>query len=107
MELTPIDKAYIIKNIYPLFLYDLSGHYGNHPNRYGIYEDSDQIKTLSDQYDIQNIWWEKPNVLFPFLIWVDDIPAGFILIATPPHCNKGTDYFVNEFFLLQSFRAGE
>ncbi|GIP24581.1 GNAT family N-acetyltransferase [Paenibacillus sp. J22TS3] len=105
VELTSIDKAYIIKNLYPLFLYDLSGHYGNHPNRHGIYEDSDEFKTLSDQYDIQNIWWEKPGVLFPFLIWVDETPAGFILIATPPHCNKGIDYFVNEFFLLQSFRG--
>jgi predicted acetyltransferase len=54
---------------------------------------------------VQNIWWEKPDILFPFLILVDGIPAGFTLIATPPHCYKGIDYFVNEFFLIQSLRG--
>ncbi|WP_235848967.1 MULTISPECIES: hypothetical protein [Bacillaceae] len=39
------------------------------------------------------------------MISVNDIPVGFILIATPPHCNKGIDFFINEFFLLQSLRG--
>ncbi|MNI11940.1 hypothetical protein D3C73_651010 [compost metagenome] len=39
------------------------------------------------------------------MILVNGIPAGFILIATPPHCNKGIDYFVDEFFLIQSLRG--
>jgi aminoglycoside 6'-N-acetyltransferase I len=34
---------------------------------------------------------------------VNGIPTGFDLIATPPHCTKGIDYFVNEFFLLKPF----
>ena len=48
---------------------------------------------------------KKPDILFPFLILLDGKSAGFILIATPPHCNKGIDYFINEFFLLQSLRG--
>lgn len=103
--LTDKNQSNIIKNLYPLYLYDLSGHYGNYPNRYGIYEDSDEFTTLSDQYDVQSIWWEKPNCLYPFVIMVDQRPAGFILIATPPHCAKGIDYFVNDFFLLQPYRG--
>lgn len=39
------ENANIIKNIYPLYLYDLSEVYGNVPNEYGIYED-EHIKTL-------------------------------------------------------------
>ncbi|MNZ53225.1 hypothetical protein D3C78_710970 [compost metagenome] len=39
------------------------------------------------------------------MILVNGIPAGFILIATPPHCNKRIDYFVDEFFLIQSLRG--
>ncbi|MCM3783511.1 hypothetical protein M3231_11035 [Neobacillus mesonae] len=105
VELTSIENSYIIKNLYPLYLYDLSQHYERYPNSYGIYEDTDDYKTLMDQYDVQNIWWEKPDILFPFLIQVDSIPAGFILIATPPHCSPGIDFFVNEFFLLQPFRG--
>ncbi|WP_078553503.1 GNAT family N-acetyltransferase [Bacillus alkalicellulosilyticus] len=105
VQLTDKNQAYIIKNLYPLYLHDLSGHYGNKPNVHGVFEDSDDFRTLNDQYDVQNIWWEKPEILFPYLILVDGIPAGFVRIATPPHCNKGIDYFVSDFFLLQSFRG--
>ncbi|ULL18595.1 GNAT family N-acetyltransferase [Paenibacillus sp. H1-7] len=109
VTLTREDEAYIIKNLYPLYLYDLSEHYGlvpgHTPNGHGIYESSDEYRTLQDQYEVQSIWWEKPNCLYPFLIRVDGIPAGFALIATPPYCSKGIDYFVNEFFLLRPFRG--
>lgn len=105
VRLTDNREAYVIKNLYPLYLYDLSEHFGRIPNAHGIYEDSDDFKTLHDQYEVQSIWWEKPDVLFPYLIFVDGIPAGFILIATPPYCNKGINYFVNEFFLIQSLRG--
>ncbi|WP_427109507.1 GNAT family N-acetyltransferase [Lysinibacillus xylanilyticus] len=105
IQLTDKNNGYVIKNLYPLYLYDLSGHYGNLPNVHGIYEDSDDFRTLIDQYEVQNIWWEKPDILFPYSILVDGIPAGFILIASPPHCNKGIDYFLNEFFLVQSLRG--
>ncbi|MGF7050749.1 putative acetyltransferase [Paenibacillus sp. DS2015] len=105
LQLTSKNEAYIIKNLYPLYLYDLSEHYVRFPNIHGIYEDSDECRTLGDQYEVQNIWWEKPGCLYPYLILVDDKPAGFILIGTPPHCAEGIDYFVNEFFLLRSFRG--
>ncbi|WP_158644495.1 hypothetical protein [Clostridium ihumii] len=45
------DKANIIRNIYPLYLYDLSEIYGNIPNKYGIYE-YESVKTLDEQYHI-------------------------------------------------------
>ncbi|NOU81844.1 hypothetical protein GC101_23560 [Paenibacillus sp. LMG 31459] len=109
VKLTGLNEAYIIKNMYPLYLHDLSGHYGlvegHTPNRHGIFEDDDEYRTLADQYEVQNIWWEKPGILYPFLIMVNSLPAGFALIATPPHCAQGVDYFVNDFFLLQPFRG--
>ncbi|WP_336823666.1 GNAT family N-acetyltransferase [Sporosarcina sp. USHLN248] len=105
VRLTDKSEAYLIKNLYPLYLYDLSGHYGRMPNVHGIYEESDDFRTIIEQYEVQNIWWEKSKVLFPYIILVDGVPAGFLLLATPPHCNKGIDYFVNEFFLIQSLRG--
>lgn len=33
------ENAKIIKNIYPLYLHDLSEIHGNIPNEYGIYEE--------------------------------------------------------------------
>lgn len=105
VNLSSKNEAYIIKNLYPLYLHDLSELYGDLPNSHGIFEESDDYVTLNDQYDVQNIWWEKQDVLFPFLIKVDKKPAGFILIASPPYCNKGIAYFVNEMFLLRPFRG--
>lgn len=94
----------IIKNMYPLYLHDLSEVYGNVPNEYGIYED-EPIKTLAEQYDVQNIWFENPNLLFPFIIMVDGKPAGFDLVSTGKYAPKGMDYYVFEFFLLRPYRG--
>ncbi|MBZ9622489.1 GNAT family N-acetyltransferase [Clostridium sp. FP2] len=98
------ETSNIIKNIYPLYLHDLSEHCGDLPNEYGIYEE-EPMKTLADQYEVQKIWFEKANVLFPYIIRVDDKPAGFILIATKPYAPKTSDYYVNEFFLLRPYRG--
>lgn len=103
------DTAYIIKNLYPLYLHDLSEFADwkdQVPNEHGILEpDNPGVRTLVEQGEVFNILWEKPNVLFPFLILVDGKPAGFALIATPPHVPYGGDYYVNEFFLLRPYRG--
>lgn len=103
--LTNKENAYIINNIYPLYLHDLSEHYGNLPNKHGVYEESNDYRTLLQQNEVFNIWWERPNCLYPFLILVEEIPAGFIFVATPPYTSQGTDYFVNEFFIIRPFRG--
>ncbi|ASA26493.1 hypothetical protein B9T62_26675 [Paenibacillus donghaensis] len=109
VKVTDPKDAYLIKNMYPLYLHDLAGHYGpvpgHLPNRHSIFEDSEDYVTLQDQYDVQNIWWEKPGCLYPHLILADDLPVGFALIATPPHCAPGVDYFVNDFFVMNPFRG--
>lgn len=105
IRLSTEKDAYIIKNLYPLYLHDLSEQNGTLPNKHGIYEESDEYVTLNDQCEVLNIWWTKPNALFPFLILVDDNPAGFIFVATPPYCLKGNDYFLNEIFLLRPYRG--
>jgi len=94
----------IIKNLYPLYLYDLSEIYGNVPNEYGIYEDK-PIKTLEEQCDVQDVWFQKPDQLFPFIFFVDEKPAGFALVATGEHAPRGADYYVYEFFLLRQYRG--
>ena len=98
------ENANIIKNIYPLYLHDMSEVYGNVPNEYGIYENG-PIKTLAEQYDVQNIWFEKPNKLFPFIIMADGKPAGFDLVGTGEYIPKEMDYYVYEFFLLRPYRG--
>ena len=55
VKLTVKNNAYIIKNLYPLFLYDISEYYSNIPNVHGIHEKSDNYRTLNDQYEVRNI----------------------------------------------------
>ncbi|MBI1922711.1 GNAT family N-acetyltransferase [Candidatus Poribacteria bacterium] len=108
MVLSNKDTAYIIKNLYPLYLHDLSEFADwkdQVPNEHGILEpDNPDVRTLVEHGEVFNSWWEKPDVLFPFLILVDGKPAGFAFIATPPY-SAGGDYYVNEFFLLHPYRG--
>lgn len=97
------ESGNIIKNLYPLYLYDLSEIYGNIPNEYGIYED-EPIKTLEEQYHLQDIWFQKPELLFPFIIFADKKPAGFALVSTGEYSPKDIDYYLYEFFLLRPYR---
>ncbi|MBB6631069.1 GNAT family N-acetyltransferase [Clostridium algidicarnis] len=98
------ESGNIIKNLYPLYLYDLSEIYGNIPNEYGIYED-EPIKTLEEQYHVQDIWFQKPELLFPFIIFADKKPAGFALVSTGEYSPKEIDYYLYEFFLLRPYRG--
>lgn len=106
IEIKLADKTngFIIKNMYPLYLHDIAGIHGILPNEYGIFEE-EPIKTLADQYDIQQIWFENPNILYPYLIMVDHIPAGFCLIGSGKFVPKEVDYFIYETFLLRPFRG--
>ncbi len=104
VKLATEQTANTIRNLYPLYLYDLSEIYGNKPNEYGIYEEED-IKTLSEQYHNQDIWFQNPQFLFPYIIYVDHKPAGFILLSTGKYSPKDTDYYVYEFFLLRPYRG--
>ncbi|WP_054955556.1 GNAT family N-acetyltransferase [Paenibacillus dakarensis] len=104
IELTDQSTKFIINNLYPLYLHDLSEIWGWKPNKYGVYEDGDTL-TLHEQNKVFDIWWEKESILFPYLIRADDIPAGFALVATPPYTPHGSDYYMNEFFVLRPFRG--
>lgn len=104
IQLSTEENRFIIHNLYPLYLHDLSEIWGNKPNRFGVYEEGD-TKTLSEQNEIFHIWWQKPSVLFPFLIRVDQMPAGFAFVATPPYVPSEAQYYLNEFFVLRPYRG--
>jgi len=104
VQLANENNQNIIKNLYPLYLYDLSEIYGNVPNEFGIFEDG-PIKTLEEQYDVQNVWFQKPGLLYPHIIFVDEMPAGFALVATGEYAPNEIDNFMFEFFLLRPYRG--
>lgn len=104
IELANQANSFIIKNMYPLYLHDLAGIHGTLPNKYGIFEE-DELKTLAEQYNVQQVWFENPKELFPYLISVEDIPAGFCMIGSGRYAPKEIDYIVYETFLLSPFRS--
>lgn len=104
VELCALDDKFIIYNLYPLYLYDLAEIRKVLPNRHGVFEDTDDYKTLLNQQTLFDIWWQKENILFPFLIRVNGLPAGFGLVATPPYLVDDSEYMLNEFFIARPFR---
>lgn len=104
IQLCNRDNKFIINNMYPLYLHDLGEIRNTYPNEYGVFED-DSIKTLEEQIPVFDIWWNKKDILFPYLITVDGLPAGFILLATPPYVVDDSDFMINEMFIMRPFRG--
>ncbi|ANY73858.1 GNAT family N-acetyltransferase [Paenibacillus ihbetae] len=104
VRLCPKEQSFILHNLYPLYLHDIAEIWGIHPNRYGVFEKGD-VPTLSEQSKLLDVWWEQPSVLFPYLITVDDVAAGFALVSTPPQVpSANIQYYLSDFFVLRTYR---
>ncbi|MGI4792153.1 MAG: GNAT family N-acetyltransferase [Janthinobacterium lividum] len=98
------DEVHVIANLWPLYLYDVLEFEEALPNAHGLFEE-ETLHTY-DYAVMLRVWWEKPGLLFPFLIRVDGHAAGFALVgASPGHAPQGRDFFVHEFFLMRPFRG--
>jgi len=106
LKLSSTEDAHTIKNLWSLYQHDVSEFDGAVPNRYGIFSD-DKTTTLEQHLDSLNPWWKDPTSLFPYLIVVDDLPAGFNLIANRARLPKEiqADFVVHEFFVLHAYRG--
>lgn len=99
----------LIKNLITFYRYDLmpyvkSGDLGSCVNIHGVIDNGEGFRSHAEALKMWDIFWEKPNVLFPMLIEADDAAAGFALIASKPHCHRTVDYRMNDFFVLNKFR---
>lgn len=100
------EDAAAIRNLYPLYLHDVSAYERKTPNRHGVLSDDDSLRTWGELLDRNSAWWERPGVLFPYLIRVDGVPVGFDLIASGPYVpTAGVDFVVYEFFVVHAFRG--
>jgi predicted acetyltransferase len=101
------EDAHIIKNLWPLYLHDISEFDGTMPNRHGLFIEEESISTLAEQGETQVAWWKNPESLFPYVISADSYPAGFNLVATHPYVPKGinVDFVIYGFFVLHPFRG--
>ena len=105
LMLTHATDAGPIRNLFPLYLHDIASYEHKPPNRHGVLSDGDE-RTWDELLDRQAAWWERPGVLFPYLIRVDGVPAGFDLIASGPYVpTSGVDFVAHEFFVAHAWRG--
>ena len=105
-RLCGMEEKFIINNIYPLYLHDLSEVWERKTNRYGVFEDDD-TRTLIEQNRVFDICGNTRTYYSLYLITVDDMTAGLAFVATSPFipCPHYIDYYMNEFFLLRNYRG--
>ena len=91
-ETSPKDGE-ILKNMYSLYLHDLSAYSCSlKENNEGTYE-----------FDSFSVFWNKQGVN-PYFIMADGERAGFLLLLEPPFTKK-INYVINDFFVYNRFRG--
>ena len=102
-----IEDKPLIKNLYTFYRYDLMPFIAQGPgafaNEFGTI-DGEASRTHDEAVADCDVWWERPGVLFALLIRAAGRPAGFAMVATPPHASPRVDYRFNEFFILNKCR---
>lgn len=91
-EINP-DKKEVLRNLYSLYLHDLSAY----TNELEVSEAG------SFEFDSFSLIWEKERIT-PYFIKVDEKLAGFVLILEAPFTTK-VDKVINDFFILNPFRG--
>ena len=104
--LTTTEDAHVIGNLFPFYLHDVCEYDAKPTNTHGVYLEDQDIKSWTEFNEKQVSWWQKPDVLFPYLTRVGGIPAGFNMVAGGPYVlTKGIDFTVYEFFIQRAFRG--
>lgn len=102
LERTTPESAHIIRNLWPLYVHDIAAYDGTKPNPHGVLSPDVEARTWPGPGD----WWHQGDVLAPYLIRVDGVPAGFSLIASGAFVpTDGVDHVVHEFFIAHGFRG--
>ncbi|MEO0801057.1 MAG: hypothetical protein AAFY57_02105 [Cyanobacteria bacterium J06642_2] len=101
VNLAPIEKRYVFANMWIAYAHEISQYQNDLPSIHGMMGDTD------DHYKPETVmaeWWEHPGKAFPYLITVDNRPAGFALVASPPLVDGDADKELVEFFLFHLYR---
>ncbi len=77
LELTDATSAVLVKNLWPLYVHEISEYNHQVPNPHGLLIDDEQVTTIADQAETQRGWCKRADSLFPYLIRANGTPAGF------------------------------
>ncbi|MFE4705665.1 GNAT family N-acetyltransferase [Peribacillus simplex] len=87
------DEKHILKNLYSLYLHDLSEYT----------EGLDISSDGSFEFDSFELIWKREG-LTPYFLKKDKTIAGFLLLLERPFLNKEYDYSINDIFILKKYR---
>ena len=107
IELCGSDDRHVVENLHPLYLHEISEFEDLRPNAHGLLDGGNDVRTLADQVRRLEAWWRNPETLFPYLVRVDGVPAGFNLVAAKAHlpAELDADFVVYGLFVLHVFRG--
>lgn len=105
VKLSSPENGYVIRNLYALYLHDLSAFNGAQPNVHGVLEEDRAVRDLAQQTALYGSWWRDAQSLFPYLIEVNGLPAGFALVDTHPHVDAEVNWELVEFFVAHAYRG--
>jgi predicted acetyltransferase len=101
-----LEDAYIFRNLQPLYQHDLSAFKNIPANRHGILEpENPDVCDLLQHGSGFDYWYNHSGILYPYLIWLDDIPVGFVLVSRAPWVIDDVDNELREFFVLHAYRG--
>ncbi len=110
LKLADEKDARIMKNLFPLYLHDISEFEEIPVNRFGVIGCDDDAVLASVRPEAA--WWKNPNYLFPYLVLADGKPAGFSLVYCGPYLPEelvaqGIEFVIYGFFVLHAYRGTE
>jgi aminoglycoside 6'-N-acetyltransferase I len=107
LKLMSPDDAQVIKNLWPLYLHDLSEFDGSVLNSHGVLSEDESVCSVGQHAEGIHDWWQDSEGLFPYLILVDGRPAGFNLVASPPYLPQEieAEFVVHELFVVHAHRG--
>jgi predicted acetyltransferase len=94
VRLIPVDKTdkAVLRRLLELYLYDFSEYTGEDVDRHGFYS-----------YDYLDPYWTDPD-RHPFLLWVDEHIAGFVLVRGRLGPDGQRVHYIAEFFVMRKYR---
>jgi predicted acetyltransferase len=88
-----IEQKPVLERLYQLYLYDFSEFEGSDVNQDGLFE-----------YKYLGLYWTEPG-RFPFLIYIEDNIAGFVLVKSHTCLQKKRESKeIGEFFVMRKYR---
>ncbi|HHP7229497.1 MAG TPA: GNAT family N-acetyltransferase [Xenococcaceae cyanobacterium] len=103
IRLAAPEQRYILQNLWPAYMHDLSQYQTHLPNKHGLL-DEEEVVTYSDENFLTS-WSAHLDKIFIFLIYSDNCLAGFTLVASPPLIEGKSDKLIHDFFLFHAFRG--